>query len=251
MFNKLIPFFLLLGLALPVQAQSPACVDSSGNSDSPICDSDGNLGIASSSTHAEDTNAASGSDGTAIFGVYSGIPSTPPADAGDFAFPYMNGQGAWYVDQIVNGGFTTSELVVTAAATNYAAGDAVGTIQNGNLARTNANGITIKNVIVSDKDGKAKNLTLVVFEAEPGSTTFTDNAAAAIHNDDLTKICAVIPLTSHKVFNGANGISKSGEVNVKCDQATRVYYWQLIADEAITFYSATDAVSIQMTTEQD
>lgn len=101
----------------------------------------------------------------------------------------------------------------TVEAAAYASGDVVGglvTITNACSARSNRG--EIRGVTVFDKAAQGIDLDLIVFSSNPTGTTFTENAAFDPADADLSKIAAVIPVTTHKAFSD-NGVSQAKNIS--------------------------------------
>lgn len=89
----------------------------------------------------------------------------------------------------------------------YGSGDLLGTKMSWDIsALRDAGGLILDTVLIADAAKQVANVDLLLFGSNPASTTFTDNAAVAIHADDLAKIIAGVSLTTHISFN-ANSIT--------------------------------------------
>ncbi len=132
--------------------------------------------------------------------------------------------------------------VVQAAA--YATGDVIGgkmTITNA-LLSAGGSGI-LQSVQVCSKSDLTVDLDLIIFSADPATTTFTENGAVAIDVVDVSKVLAVIPITTRKdlgtpVVAYANNLA----IPVQGDAAnlTRHLYASLVARGAYTPASTSD-----------
>lgn len=86
----------------------------------------------------------------------------------------------------------------------YTSGDVFGT----KLTVLGANSISrragyVTNVLVGFKDpADVVGIDLALFDADPASSTFTDNAAFSLHDDDMQKLIAVMRLDATN-FNAA------------------------------------------------
>jgi len=83
--------------------------------------------------------------------------------------------------------FTLSPTVDTAI---YASGDLIG----GKLTLTDILGkgnyeAKLCGYFVSDKGNQKASLDILLFNADPSATTFTDTAAFAVHASDMDKVC--------------------------------------------------------------
>ncbi len=98
---------------------------------------------------------------------------------------------------------TGAQIGVDGAA--YASGDVLGDqspIEIKNFVRNAGGTSVIQSLVVNDLSNQSGAIDVVVFDSEPTSTTFTDNAALDINDADLTKVIAVISVTSanYKAF---------------------------------------------------
>ncbi len=142
----------------------------------------------------------------------------------------------------------SSDLVVETSA--YASGDVVGEIITYTPACTRSNFGEIRGVTVFDKAAQGVDLDLVLFNANPTGSTFTDNSAFDPADADLSKITAVIPITTHKAFSD-NGVSQAKSISYPfaCTPGSfpsgGTLYGVLVSRGAIT-YAATSDVTVQV-----
>src|SRR3989304_1929899 len=88
-------------------------------------------------------------------------------------------------------------VIVPAA---YGAGDLIGTGKltfpiPKNSARAGEAWV-VENVVVSDLAAQSANMDLLLFDADPSATTFTDNAALDVADADLVKLVGFVMITS-------------------------------------------------------
>jgi len=143
----------------------------------------------------------------------------------------------------------SSALAVTAGA--YTAGYNIGGLQTlANAARVSAGGLTIQNMSLSDKGGKAKNVLAYIFKANPTGTTFTDNAALVVADADLPKWICTVRITEHQT-QGTKSMSMASNAGcaVKLTTGTSLFV-ALVAGEAVT-YAATGDLNLTTTVYQD
>ncbi|MGE0211817.1 MAG: hypothetical protein AB7S41_09000 [Parvibaculaceae bacterium] len=91
------------------------------------------------------------------------------------------------------------DVAVTPTVTNgaYGAGDIVGGLLTfANVARVNDEAVIITGVQVITKAAVTPTLTLILFNADPSSTTKTDNAAYSLNAADAFKVIKGIPITT-------------------------------------------------------
>lgn len=92
---------------------------------------------------------------------------------------------------------------VTAGA--YSAGDIVGGLMTFPVGRVAGGMIILQDVQVVTKSDVSPSLLLVVFSADPTSTTKTDNAAYSLNVADAFKVRAALPLTALGGINTDHG----------------------------------------------
>lgn len=96
----------------------------------------------------------------------------------------------------VNGHAFDVAVIPTVSAGAYSANDIMGALLTfANCARANDEKIIITGVQVISKAAVIPNLTLVLFNADPSSTTKTDNAAYSLNAADAFKVIKAIPVT--------------------------------------------------------
>lgn len=90
------------------------------------------------------------------------------------------------------------DVVVTPTVTNgpYSAGDIMGALMTFNVARANDKGIILQEIQIALKAAVTPSFLLVVFNADPSSTTKTDNAAYSLNAADTFKVRAAIPINA-------------------------------------------------------
>lgn len=142
---------------------------------------------------------------------------------------------------------------VTTDTNIYAAGDNVG----GLITLTNALDVGYKTgsmltAIISDKDKQAADFDVIIFDANPTASTFTNNVAQTIADADLSKIAAVIQVTTSVnfvdneiVYNALSPIK-----SIKTTDASGTLYCAVIVRTTPTFTS-TSALSLKVLFNQD
>lgn len=125
----------------------------------------------------------------------------------------------------------------------YAAGDLIGTKLTFASA-LNASSLSglLTSVTLTDLGAEGKNVELVIFNADPTGTTFTDNAAFDPADADLTKIVCRVYITSHSAFND-NGASFANNIGCAISASTSTIYGAMIAREIVT-YDTTSAITL-------
>ena len=135
---------------------------------------------------------------------------------------------------------TTLSINATAAA--YAAGDLLGPlITLSGPCRAPGLGGVIQNVSVTDLAKQNASLDIVIFNQEPTSTTFTDNAALDIGDVDLLKIACVAHISDWSSF-GDNSYGQDHNFNAqfKLSSTVNTIYACLVARSAATYTTNAD-----------
>lgn len=135
--------------------------------------------------------------------------------------------------------------VGTVTAGLYAAKDLVGGKMSFDVSAFDAaDGCMVLNqVLVTDLSMQSFDADLILFNANPSGTTFTNDASLDIADADLAKIVAVVPITGHHAWTD-NGISRATglDIPIKVAQASgsRTLYAALVARGAPTFTGTSD-----------
>ena len=90
----------------------------------------------------------------------------------------------------------------------YAAGDLIGSAAielvaatDGDAVNAEKHGGMVQSVVITDLAAQSASLDVVFFDANPSSTTFTDNAAFDPADADIVNIVGVASVTDWKAFN--------------------------------------------------
>lgn len=141
---------------------------------------------------------------------------------------------------------------VTTDTNAYAAGDNVG----GLLTLTNALDPSYKtgkiySAVISDLDKQAADFDIIIFDANPTGTTFTNNAALDIADADISKIAGVVQIgTSVNFADNEVVIGSSVQLPVRVTNADGNLYAALVVRTTPTF-SSTSALNLKLLLEQD
>lgn len=130
----------------------------------------------------------------------------------------------------------------TIEAAAYGAGDLIGgKMTFSNLLNQDVPTGELRKVYVYDLAKQGVSLTLILFDSDPSSTTFTENAALDIHDSDLTKIIAIVPLTTHLAL-ADSGVTYADEIakSIKVAAGVRTIYGCLLAVGTPTYASTSD-----------
>ena len=174
------------------------------------------------------------------------------------ALPITDAGGALTVDGTVTAAASENHLgevggrIVVVAATPvlgpdvaYAAGDAVGTLLSfADAVRVVGGSGVIEAVIVADKAKQSAAMDLLLFDANPGGTTVTDNAALTVADADLVKCIGVIPITAedyHAIADNSVASLRNLGAAFKVAAGTTLY-GVLVARGTPTYAGASDLV---------
>lgn len=127
----------------------------------------------------------------------------------------------------------------------YASGDLIG----GKLTITGLSlgeewGGLIQSVSILDKAKQDANIDVVIFGHNPTGTTFTDNAAFDVADADLSKIIAVISLSSYADFSTNSLAQKTGLAIPFMTDTGNVLYAALVSRGAPTYVATTDVTLV-------
>lgn len=144
----------------------------------------------------------------------------------------------------------TKNVSPTITATPYAIGACLGGKQTlTNMARIAAGAGEILAGLLMDKAQLGATIDLLLFDADPTSSTFTDTIAAVLHANDLTKLVGVIRFSNLTVQGGV----ATGHVNkilpFKIPSGTTMYA-ALVTQTGITPVSTSDIV-VRLSVRQD
>lgn len=127
----------------------------------------------------------------------------------------------------------------------YTASDYVGRLMMlSGIARVDRGMVMIQDVAVNCKSTQTGALTLIIFSAEPTSTTIADNGALSIHANDIYKPCAAIPISQYRNM-GTGVLYEAGNLAkfVTPDKGTDL--WAALVAE--TGWTLTSVQDIQVT----
>ena len=105
--------------------------------------------------------------------------------------------------------------VVPVIDTNiYASGDLLGDklTFEGAVDDVGARASLLRSLVIADKADQKADVDLVLFDSDPTNSTFTNNAAFVVHDSDIDKVTAVIPVTTH-VDLGTASVSYASAVD--------------------------------------
>ena len=137
---------------------------------------------------------------------------------------------------------TSVSAAPTCDTSAYATGDLIGGKLTYTQALRKGTGYIV-GVIVTDLSAQASDLEVVVFNANPSNTTFTDQAAFDVGDADISKIAGSVLLGSSNRFAYAdNGVKTSFSPPIPIVSATGdgTFYAALISRGTPTFAASTD-----------
>ena len=192
---------------------------------------------------AEDAAHASGDTGVAVLGVRRDTRAVGSGTDGDYSTLNVNAQGDLYVNAAQTRAVVSASP--TADTSAYADGDLIGgKLSFSSAVRFSAGSALLQNAVLVDQAKQSANIDLVLFDADPTGTTFTDQAAFDVADADMDKIIAVIRFGTYGdwiTFND-NGIAQytpPGGVPIKLTTGTTLY-GALVSRGAPTFAASTD-----------
>ena len=135
------------------------------------------------------------------------------------------------------------DITVTPTVSNgaYSAGDIVGALMTFNTGIGNNRLLIINEISVMVKAAVTSSLNAVLFNADPTSTTKTDNAAYSLNAADTFKVRKTVPVTTLYDHGTPNEYS-SGAVNIVMAPVadTGSFYLLLIDGTGWTLTSTSD-----------
>lgn len=155
-------------------------------------------------------------------------------------------------------GGVTSSTIVTPTITSgsaYTAGFCLGglmTVSNVASSRLNGPGTALlQSMVVTDASGQDVNLDVVLFNANPSNSTFTDHAACNVNAADLTKVIGVVHITDWSAFS-ANGTGQSQQQAMPITLgANNNQGWAQAITRGTPTYTGTSNLAFRFTTLQD
>jgi len=138
------------------------------------------------------------------------------------------------------------ELTPTVDTSAFASGDLIGAAAlvfnnatSGDSSSAGTRGGVIQSVVITDLAKQSANLDLVIFDANPSNTTFTENSAFDPHDTDILNIIGVVAITDWKAFSdNSAGVANNLAIPFILDTGN-VLYGALVSRGAPT-YAATD-----------
>ena len=142
----------------------------------------------------------------------------------------------------------------TITAALYAVDQCVGGVQTiASCARVSAGSGKILSVLLVDKAAQGASFDLLVFDANPTASTFTDNAGAVLHATDIDKLIGSISLKDYTVIPSGKSFCKVA-VNFPFALASgNSLYFVLIvrAENGFPTYASTSDLVLRLWIEQN
>lgn len=155
------------------------------------------------------------------------------------------------------GGYTATAAPTITVSTSpaYSAGDLVGgKLTLSSILRTSGGTALIQSLLLRDTSNQKAALELIIFDSDPSSTTFTDNAALSINAADVSKIIRRISIAAADyVTIGSIAVADVGPVSKVLKAATGVdlYACLMAATGSTPTYASTSALSLTVGVLQD
>jgi hypothetical protein len=142
-----------------------------------------------------------------------------------------------------------SQTPVVSTSPAYASGDAIGGLMTFDLSGFKpTTGLLLQAATLYDKAKQSALIDCILFDSNPSSTTFTDNAALAVNAADLGKIIGVVQLSSYAAFS-ANSVAYAAGIAVPIQGLPNVaspsLYASLVSRGTPTYASTSD-VSLRL-----
>lgn len=142
--------------------------------------------------------------------------------------------------------FIIEKTPVIEATPDYSTGDIIGGKQSAVDARFTGNSVVrLRRVVICDKAAQGISMDVVLFNADPSGTTFTENGAAAIAAADAAKIITAVPVTVHVVTGAASKVSESAALDIPITLAASTLYFCAII-RGTGNYAAVDDLTFKL-----
>lgn len=136
-----------------------------------------------------------------------------------------------------NAGYVSLTATPTVTASAYAAGNCVGTLVTlAGAVPVAGYSAVLRQVLVSFLANNQPSLDVLLFNANPTGTTFTDKSAVAVVAADLTKICGVLNISTANYALAAAATMSVGQavVDLPFVLAATTLYAAFVARSAFT-----------------
>lgn len=157
-----------------------------------------------------------------------------------------DGSEALAIETVANVG-VSSQTPTTSASPDYASGEVIGsklTFANAVLAAGET--ALLQAVTVNCKVANTSALDLILFNADPSASTFTDNAALDVNVDDLGKVIGVVHITDWTSL-GTPATGQAKNEALPFSLAGTALYGVLVARGAVNLAGTSDiTVSVRL-----
>ena len=133
-----------------------------------------------------------------------------------------------------------SQSPTVSASPAYSTGDVIGTKLTFDAAVLAAGGSgLVQAVQINCKSAQTGAVDLVLFNADPSASTFTDNAALAVNAADFNKVIGVVHVTDWTNL-GTPSVAQAGNIALPFTLASTALYGVLVARSTPTLGSTSD-----------
>jgi len=136
-------------------------------------------------------------------------------------------------------GTTTFEATPVISLIAYSIGDVVGTKMTFDTGGLRLSSPFITSVGLVDQNKLGLSMHLVVFDQDPTLTTITDNGVLDVADADMSKIAAIVPITTYSSFND-NSFGYARDLNYSLSLRSSFLYCVLVTQATGTFAAVTD-----------
>jgi len=145
----------------------------------------------------------------------------------------------------VGGNSTVFKPTVTVSASpDYSSGDCIGgKITLTDIARAAGKGMVLTSVLISDAANQKPEGEILIFDADPSSSTLTDNAAFVLHASDIAKVIARFPVVTADYYTANSGkaiATLNGLNRVLVPASGRTLYMAFVTTTAANLAATTD-----------
>ena len=146
---------------------------------------------------------------------------------------------------------TISQTPTVSTTPAYSAGDAIGgKLTFANATRVAAYSGRVKSVIVTDQNKQNVVIDLVLFNADPSGTTFTDNSVLDVADADMVKIIARVPLVDWTNLND-NAFCAVNNLSLDFNLASGTSLYGCLITRGTPAFAATNDIIVTLVIEQD
>lgn len=144
-------------------------------------------------------------------------------------------------------------VVPTINPAAYAANDVIGTDAPHAIAgatRIAAGSGVIRSAVLADKTLQSTDIDVLLFGANPASSTFTDNTAIAVHADDIAKLVGILSFATWEQF-AANQISQLHDIGLHFKLAAGSTLYAVFVTRGAPTYASVSDLALTLEIEQN